>query len=150
VKRLAAWLASALVLFLAGGSIALRFFDREPEVNLDPRSVQIQVVNGSGEERLGRAVAEELELRGFNIYGTANADSLHSRTTIIDLLDRDAVRARKMATLLSVKPRFWRIPLGPRRAMRVRAAVDSSRYIDLRLVLGKDCRRFFPKVLVFR
>jgi len=152
VKRLVAWLALGLVLVGAAGSVALRFFDKEPEVGLDPRSVQVIVVNGSGEERLGRAVQDELELRGFSVYSTATADTPYSRTTVIDLLDRNAERARQVAMLLSVKPRLWRIPLGPRRAMRVRAAVDSSRCFDyqLKLVLGKDCRRFFPRVVVFK
>ncbi len=152
MRKVLPWLALLLVLSVAAGSAALRFYDREPAVNLEPRSVQIQVVNGSGEERLGRAVAEDLEVRGFSVYGAANAESLYSRTTVVDVLDRRCGRARELALMLSVKPRFWRIPLGPRRAMAVAASVDTARSVDyqLKVVLGRDYRRFFPKVLVFR
>jgi hypothetical protein len=49
-----------------------------------------------------------------------------------------------VARALSVQKKWWRIPLAPRQFPECRPAIDSTRYLEVRLVLGEDFRTFFP------
>ena len=77
-------------------------------------------------------------------------DSVCAATTVIDLRDPGCGNAQKVATALGFQPKWWRLPLGSVAVPATRADLDSSRYLEARLIVGKDFRRFFPKVAVLR
>ncbi len=135
----------ALVL-VVGGSVTWRFLP-EADTESHVESLRMEVVNGSGLSRVGRAVADELQMRGFDVYAV-RADPQHSaRTTVVDLRDPTGGNAQAVARALSVQRRWRRLPLGPRAVPETRVALDSARYLEVRLVVGEDYRRFFAHVV---
>ena len=65
----------------------------------------------------------------------------------MDLRDPAGENAQKVARALSVQPHWRKLPLGPRVTPETRVELDSSRYLELRLVVGADYRRFFADVV---
>ncbi|UCG42358.1 MAG: LytR C-terminal domain-containing protein [candidate division WOR-3 bacterium] len=132
------------------GSLVVRFWPSEEEPGFDPKLVRMEVVNGCGVPRLARAVAYELEAQGFDVYGVGNTAESHEKTKVVDLLDPEGTNAEKVARALSVQPRVWVLPVGGRVEPEKRVALDSARYLEVRLVVGKDYQKFFPQVLPLR
>ena len=136
-----------VVLVLAiGGSVAWRFLP-EDDTEFHVESLRMEVVNGSGLARVGRAVADELQMRGFDVYAV-RADPQHcALTTVVDLRDPTGGNAQAVARALSVQRRWRRLPLGPRAVPETRVELDSARYLEVRLLVGADYRRFFANVV---
>jgi hypothetical protein len=141
-----------LVVALLGvtGSLVIRFWGTEDELAFDSKLMRMEVVNGCGVPRLARAVAYEMQERGFDVYGVGTSVENHEKTMVVDLLDPLGSNAEKVAQALSVQPRLWALPVGGRVEPETRVALDSARYLEVRLVLGQDYRRFFPRVLALR
>jgi hypothetical protein len=146
LRRALPWVVVAAIVLVVGASITWRFLPEE-ESESDAKSLSMEVVNGCGMPRVGRAVADELQMRQFNVY-TVRAEPVRSvLTTVVDLRDRGGRNARKVAFALSVQRRWKKLPLGPRFIPETRVAIDSSRHLEVRLVVGEDFRRFFPRVV---
>jgi hypothetical protein len=135
-----------VVVLLAGASITWRLLPEE-EREPDLESVRMEVVNACGMPRVGRAVADELQMRGFDVYKVRDDTQHCDRTTVVDLRDPAGGNAQKVARALSVQRRWRRLPLGPRAVPETRIELDSARYLEVRLVVGEDFRRFFPRVV---
>jgi hypothetical protein len=139
-------LVLAALVLVVGASVTWRFLPEEDSMT-DFRSPRMEVVNGSGLPRVGRAVADELQMRGFDVYAV-RADRQHwPRTTVVDLRDPAGTNAQVVARALSVQRRWRRLPLGPRAVPDTRVELDSARYLEVRLVVGEDYRRFFAHVV---
>jgi hypothetical protein len=135
----------ALVL-IVGASVTWRFLPEE-DAESNASSPRMEVVNGSGLPRVGRAVADELQMRGFDVYSVRADPQRCARTTVVDLRDPTGGNAQAVARALSVQRRWRRLPLGPRAVPETRVALDSARYLEVRLVVGEDYRRFFANVV---
>lgn len=107
----------------------------------------MEVVNACGMPRVGRAVADELQMRGFDVYAVRGDPQHSARTTVVDLRDPTGATAEAVARALSVQRRWRRLPLGPRAVPETRVELDSARYLEVRLVVGDDYRRFFANVV---
>jgi len=147
VRRAFPLLLLLVVLAAVGGSIAWRFRPRERPFVFDSGSVRMVVVNGCGAPKVGRAVADELQARGFDVYGVETSPEHHPRTAVVDLRDRSGTNARNVARALSIQRRWWRVPLHGQVMPDTLVNIDSSRYLEVRLVVGEDYRRFFPTVI---
>ena len=140
------WLVLVIVVLAIGASIAWRLLP-EKELESDAKLLRMEVVNGCGAPRVGRAVADELQMRGFDVYAVRN-DRVHSaRSTVADLRDPTGRNARTMAYALSVQRHWRKLPLGPKAVPETRVELDSGRYLEVRLVIGDDYRRFFANVV---
>jgi hypothetical protein len=148
--KVAAWLSVVVLMIAIGVSLAWRFLPEDRPISQEVKSIRIEVSNGCGMPKAGRAIADELQLRGFDVYSVTGQDSIFAATTVVDLRDPGCANARKVADALGFQPRWWRIPLGSVVSPATSAGLDSSRYLEARLVVGKDFRRFFPKVAVLR
>ncbi len=145
------WSLLAVVVLLAvAGSLVLRFAGPEPPAAFVPGSVRLGVVNACGRAYLASSVARELEKQGFVVYGVGNADRHRERTAVVDLLDGEAVMAHRVAEHLAVRDRIWLLPVGHRHVPEVRVEIDSSRYLEVLVVVGDDYRRFFPGAVPLR
>lgn len=87
-----------------------------------------------------------LQERGFNVYGALTMGSRSERTSIIDLRDTSRVAARTVAASMRVPRRFAGIVIGWHTPPIV-GILDSSRYVEVRVLLGADYRCFFPGVV---
>jgi hypothetical protein len=135
-----------VVLVLAvGASITWRLLPEE-EIVPDAKLLRMEVVNGCGTPRVGRAVADELQMRGFDVYAVRADRKIAARTTVVDLRDATGRNAQMMARALAVQRHWRKLPLGPKAVPETRVELDSSRYLEVRLVVGADYRRFFSDV----
>jgi len=135
-----------VVALAAAASIAWRFLP-DQETESDAMLLRMEVVNRCGTPRVGRAVADELQMRGFDVYAVSAARGRSRLTTVVDLRDPTGQNAMKVARALSVRRRWRKLPLGPRAVPETRVELDSSRYLEVRLVVGADYRRFFADVV---
>lgn len=119
----------------------------EEETISDAKKLRMEVVNGCGTPRLARAVADELQMRGFNVYAVRTDRERSPRTAVVDLRDPTGRNAQTMARALSVQRRWRKLPLEPKAVPEARVELDSGRYLEVRLVVGADYRRFFANVV---
>jgi hypothetical protein len=140
------WFLLAAVVLATGASIAWRLLPEE-ESGTGAKSLRMEIVNGCGTPRVGRAVADELQMRGFDVYAVRADRERSALTTVVDLRDPAGGNAQAMARALSVQRRWRKLPLGPRSVPETRVDLDSARYLEVRLVVGEDYRRFFANVV---
>lgn len=140
------WLVLVVVVLAVGASIAWRLLPEEKSES-DAKLLRMEVVNGCGGPRVGRAVADELQMRGYDVYTVRDARDHFARTTVVDLRDPAGRYAQTMARALSVQRHWRRLPLGPKAVPEARVELDSGRYLEVRLVIGDDYRRFFANVV---
>lgn len=147
MRRLLPWFIAVALILAAAGSVAWRFLTEEHEYPFDRKSVRMEVVNCCGQARVGRAVADELQLRGYDVYNVLTGSEIRDKTTVVDLRDRSGRRAAEVAQSLRVRRQFGRFYYGHWIVPAHEVAIDSSRYLEIRLLVGKDYRVFFPKVI---
>ena len=146
MKSFFAWLLPVILVLAAGASIAWRLLpdeDTVPEANL----LRMEVINACGTPRVGRAVADELQMRGFDVYAVRASRERSPLTTVVDLRDATGSNSEKMARALSVQRRWRKLPLGPKSVPATKVELDSSSYLEVRLIVGADYRRFFAGVV---
>lgn len=136
-----------MVLALAAGASVMWRLLPEEETISDAKKLRMEVVNGCGTPRLARAVADELQMRGFNVYAVRTDRERSPRTAVVDLRDPTGRNAQTMARALSVQRRWRKLPLEPKAVPEARVELDSGRYLEVRLVVGADYRRFFANVV---
>jgi hypothetical protein len=146
LKQTLAWLLLVVLVLAAGASIAWRLLP-EPETPDEAKLLRMEVANGCGTPRVGRAVADELQMRQFDVYTVRDYREHLSKTTVVDLHDPSGRSAEAVARALSYQPHWRRLPLGPRAVPETRVELDSTRYEQVRLIVGEDYRRFFPRVV---
>ena len=146
MKRALPWFVLVVVVLAAGASVAWRLLPEE-EAETGAKSLRMEVVNGCGTPRIGRAVADELQMRGFDVYAVRADRERSARTTVVDLRDPTGANAQSVARALSVQRRWRKLPLGPKAVPETRVALDSARYLEVRLVVGEDYQRFFAHVV---
>ena len=146
MKRALPWIVLVALVLIVGASVTWRFLPEEAAES-DANSLRMEVVNGSGLPRVGRAVADELQMRGFDVYAVRADHERCARTTVVDLRDPTGGNAQAVARALSVQRRWRKLPLGPMAIPETRVALDSARYLEVRLVVGEDYRRFFAHVV---
>ncbi|MGC8797467.1 MAG: LytR C-terminal domain-containing protein [candidate division WOR-3 bacterium] len=111
--------------------------------------VKLEVVNGTDVHRLGRAVERDLLARGFDVYRVSDAESVYAQTVVVDLQDPTGTNAQAVARALGIRrkrligilPPEMKIPL-------VQVQLDSGSFYDVRIVIGRDYRQFFPQAVI--
>jgi hypothetical protein len=146
LKQTYTWLLPVALVLTAGASITWRLLpEEEPEANA--KLLRMEVANGCGIPRAGRAVADELQMRGFDVYAVKDYREHLAKTTVVDLRDPTGRNAKTVARALSVQRHWRKLPLGRRAVPHTRVELDPARYLEVRLVVGDDFRRFFPNAV---
>jgi len=146
LRRALSWLFLVALVLAVGASVTWRLLPEEEE-GTGAESLRMEVVNACGTPRVGRAVADELQMRGFDVYRVRAERERSARTTVVDLRDPAGANAQALARALTVQRRWRKLPLGPKAVPETSVELDSSLYLEVRLVVGEDYRRFFEKVV---
>lgn len=110
---------------------------------------RVELLNGVGLHRLGRAVEQELLRRGFDVYRVGDADSIYEQTVVVDLRDSSGSNAQAVAAALRIRrKRLWFYEREGKQP-RVEVNVDPSAFYEVRIIIGKDYKQFFPQAVVF-
>jgi len=144
VRRLLTWSLSIILLSAVALSVLWRFMLPAEPPAVSVEGIRVEVFNGCGVPRLARAVGDRLLTRGFDVYTTGNETERYDRTTVVDLMDPAGGNARRVADALAARRRFWFIPLRDMVRPETRVACDSSRYLEVRIIVGADHASFFP------
>lgn len=121
---------------------------RSVQAEAEVPKVKLEVLNGAGVHRLGRAVERELLARGFDVYRVGDVPGVYEQTTVVDLRDPAGGNARAVATALAARTRGCPIRPPVVKQPVVEVAVDSGSFYEVRLILGRDYQQFFPRLLI--
>ncbi len=147
--RVVVWLITLAVLAAAGLSVARRFLHWDEQPPSPPR-LAIEVVNATGFDRVGRDVLLCLQARGFDARRVAGTEPVHETTTVRALRDTTLAAAHQVAAALAQRRRIWFVPVERWRRPGVALRLDSTRFADVQVVVGRDYRRFFPESVPLR
>lgn len=149
MRRIVVWLITLAVVVAIGLSIARRFlrWDEQPP---GPPQLAVEVVNATGSGQVGRDVLFCLQARGFDARRVAGTEPVGERTTVRDLRDTTLTAARSVAAALAQRRRIWFIPIERWQRPDITLRLDSTRFADVQIVVGRDYRRFFPESVLLR
>lgn len=85
--------------------------------------VRVEVLNGSGKSGLARLATDQLRDAGYDVVHLGNAASAANTSLVIDRVGKKEI-ADRIAQALSIR--------------RVETQVDTSRYLEVTVILGKD------------
>lgn len=122
---------------------------RREKSNPEFFGVGVKVINSTGVHRLAWIVAWDMINRGFNVYGTGDTCDSFEHTVVVDLKDSSAKNARAVAEGLKAEKRIAILPMKREMLPRIEVKIDSTRFVDVLLILGEDYRVFFPAVEPF-
>ncbi len=86
--------------------------------------VRVEVLNGGGRPNMARRATDHLRDRGFDVVYYGNADTFDQRATVV--LDRVG------------RPELARAVAGAMGGAEVRSEPDSTRFVDVSVVLGSE------------
>jgi hypothetical protein len=122
-------------------ALVYSFVDRifiDPPVNAETNrggkthTIQLDVLNGSGTQRLGQRFTDYLRARGFDVVEMGNyKESGVEYTRVIDRAG-DLAAAHQVAEALGVPKE------------RVTQQIDKNSYLDVSVVIGKDFKSLKP------
>jgi hypothetical protein len=95
-------------------------------------TVRVEVLNGSGRDGMARRAAQVLRRIGFDVVeiGDAERDDFE-RTVVVERRSGDLRHARMLARAIGCP--------------RVVQDVDSLKYLEVTVILGRDCDEFFSE-----
>jgi len=146
----------AILLFLvivAGISILMRYVPllkpKPKPTEIEPIQIRLEIINASGVDKQGKRATEYLRKIGFDIYGVRTGKKEIEKTTIVDRVNNDMENAKATAKLLAQKKKVvfflpWYREIMP----AIACDIDSTLYLEVTVVLGKDYQQFIPKTLI--
>ena len=87
--------------------------------------VRVEVLNGSGRSGLARHVTDRLRDAGYDVVHLGNARAAADSSVVYDRVGRKEM-AQRVAAALGIT--------------RVETMVDTSRYLEVTVILGRDWR----------
>ncbi|RKX70437.1 hypothetical protein DRP53_04915 [candidate division WOR-3 bacterium] len=121
-------------ILISGISLYYHFENRKIRDNVfENARLRVEVLNGCGVDNLAMLVSDELRRLGFDVVETGNATSYDFKETVI--IDRTDPKLRNAHRLGGV--------IG---CTRFGKDIDSSLYIDVTILLGKDYLKYFPSL----
>jgi hypothetical protein len=95
-------------------------------------SIQIEIQNGTGENRIGAIFRDYLKKKGYDVVDLGNYKSSDVATTMI--LDRtgDLKKANRIADVLGVSQK------------NITPQINKERYLDATIIIGKDYNELKP------
>jgi len=98
-----------------------------------PPTIRVEVLNGTVEDKLAKRVAILLRKRGFDVVFIGNAGSQDFEETIaVERIAEDSKYAKYLAKKIGCR--------------HIIKKIDPNRYLEVTLILGKDCKKIFPEL----
>lgn len=125
----------------------VKLFKHMPHPLLNRSSVRIEIINCSGIDKAGSRTQEFLRSVGFDVYDVQSGKRMIDKTTIIERVNPELKNALSVKeSMVYEKPRLLPIPIMIKKIYpEVQKDIDSLLYLEVTIVLGKDCEKFLPK-----
>lgn len=94
-------------------------------------SIQINILNATGENRIGARFRDYLKTKGFDIVDMGNYKAEVEKTMVLDVIG-DIRKAKRVADAIGVSQR------------NVVQQLDKTKYIDATVIIGKDYTELKP------
>lgn len=119
---------------ILGISLYYHFENRLVEKDLYKNAkLRVEVLNGCGVDNLAMIISDELRKMGFDVVETGDASSYDFKeTVVIDRTDNTLKNARRLSRVIGCH--------------KLGKDIDSSLYVDVTILLGKDYERYFPDI----
>ncbi|MBS4016043.1 MAG: LytR C-terminal domain-containing protein [Candidatus Latescibacteria bacterium] len=124
------------------------FFDinKPKPIDYSYRSnIRLEIINCSGINKQGQRAQDYLRSIGFDVYGIRSGARLIGQTTVIERINPDMKNAIEVSNALGFNKKIWVLPLKQQITPEVQKDLDSLLYLEVTLILGKDCEKFFPE-----
>ena len=94
-------------------------------------SIQINILNATGENRIAARFRDYMKTKGFDVVDMGNYKAEVEKSMVVDLIG-DISKARRVADAVGVSHR------------NVVQQIDKSKYIDASVIIGKDYSELKP------
>ena len=113
---------------------------------LDHSKIRVEIINCSGVDGEGTHVRDFLRTAGFDVYEVRSGTRTIDLTTIIEHIDPHLSNAKTISTVMSYIKISRPIPVFKKVVVpEIQKDIDSLLYLDVTVVLGKDCSKYLPK-----
>ena len=111
--------------------------------------IRLEIINASGIDKQGKRAMDYLRKIGFDVYGVKTGLKEIEQTTILDRVDIGMKNAKTTAELLAIKKKvIFFLPWSKELMPAIDCDIDSTLYLEVTVVLGKDCQQFIPKTVI--
>ena len=94
-------------------------------------SIQINILNATGENRIGARFRDYLKAKGFDVVDMGNYKAEVEKTMVLDVIG-DISKAKRVADAVGISHR------------NVVQQLDKTKYIDATVIIGKDYSELKP------
>ncbi len=138
VEKVSIFILTALILAISA-SIVLRFIKKGKKIpgSMGIPYTRVEVINGCGVNNLAYKVSLHLREKGFDVVEISNARNKDvERTVIIERVNKGMKNAKLLGKLINCS--------------NTTTVIDSSLFLEVTLLLGKDYEKFFKRDVLER
>lgn len=138
---------SVILIGTAGFFIYKKYiFDKTKEIDLiDRNKIRIEIINCSGMDKQASRTQDYLRELGFDVYGTNSGTRTIEKTTIIERINPDLTNAMAVSEVLAFNKKIGPFPINKKITPEIQKDLDSLLYLEVTVILGKDCEKFLPE-----
>lgn len=142
-----------ILVLIAGSSLLLRHVpilkSKPKPPAIEPGQIRLEIINASGIDKQGKRAMDYLRKIGFDVYGVKTGMKEIEQTTILDRVDIGMKNAKTTAELLAIKKKvIFFLPWSKELMPAIDCDIDSTLYLEVTVVLGKDCQQFIPRTVI--
>jgi hypothetical protein len=153
MKRLLTILALLLV-FATIGYVIFKYtklFKSKNILAVDRSKIRVEIINCSGVNGEGTHAQDVLRSLGFDVFEVRSGTRTIDKTTAIEHTDPDLSNANEISIAMSYIKKSKPLPIFRKVvAPEIQKDIDSLLYLDVTVVLGKDCSKYLlkPKIKI--
>ncbi len=119
----------------------------KPAPTIDRSKIRVEIINCSGLDKQATRAQEFLRDVGFDVYELRSGKRVIDKTTIVERVAPDLKNAHAVSEAMACYKKSKPIPIRTIKIIpEVQKDLDSLLYVEVTLVLGKDCETFLPKI----
>lgn len=139
-----------VVVILTGvGYIVIKHFSHNKSTQgsqFDRSRIRIEIINCSGINKQGMRTRDFLRSIGFDVYEIHSGKRTIDKTTIVERIAPDLKNALAVSNAMTFYKKTKLIPFKTKKVVpEIQKDLDSLLYLEVTVVLGKDCEKFLPK-----
>lgn len=135
ISALCIYLAYSLIMNISGsgsrGDNKTGDTTKKQITNQPNLSIQINILNATGENRIGARFRDYLKTKGFDVVDMGNYKAEVEKTMVLDIIG-EISKAKRVADAIGVSHR------------NVVQQLDKTKYIDATVIIGKDYNELKP------
>lgn len=142
-----------LIIVLAGAGFVVvkryKLFKPAPPPLVDRTAIRIEIINCSGIDKQGNRTQDFLRSVGFDVYEVRSGKRILDKTTIIERIDPNLKNASAVRDAMVYLKKNRYLPIVTKKIYpETQKDLDSLLYLDVTVILGKDCDKFLPKIQI--